>query len=103
MTTRLNRFIQRMRELTGEKLTALMGLIFEIDGLRESFLRQEGNKAPGVDGIRKQDYEEGLDERLEALSARIRRNAYKPLPARRSYIEKDNGSKRPLGIPTMYA
>jgi len=101
MTTRLNRFIQRLRELTGEKLTALMGLIFEIDGLRESFLRQDANKAPGVDGIRKQDYAEGLDERLAALSQRLRRNAYRPLPARRSDIEKDNGSKRPLDIPTV--
>ena len=101
MTTRLNRFIQRMRELRDEKLTALMGLIFDVDGLRESFQRQPANKAPGVDGIRKQDYEEGLDERLRALSARIRRHAYKPLPARRSYIEKENASLRPLGIPSF--
>ena len=101
MTTRLNRFMQRVRELGGEKLTALMGLIFEPEGLRESFLRQDGGKAPGVDGIRKKDYAHGLDERLTALSARLRRNAYKPLPARRSYIEKDNGSKRPLGIPSF--
>lgn len=101
MTTRLNRFMQRLRELTGEKLTALMGLIFDLDGLRESFLRQDANKAPGVDGIRKQDYAERLDERLAALSERLRRKAYRPLPARRSYIEKDNGSKRPLGIPSF--
>jgi group II intron reverse transcriptase/maturase len=46
-------------------------------------------------------YAEGLDERLVALSQRLRRNAYRPLPARRSYIEKDNGSKRPLGIPSF--
>jgi retron-type reverse transcriptase len=92
MKTRLNRFIQRVRELGEEKLTALMGLIFDIEGLRESFGRQDGSKAPGVDGIRKKDCAQGLEGRLAALSQRLRRKAYRPLPARRSYIEKDNGS-----------
>jgi len=59
MTTRLNRFIQRARELVGEQMTALMGLIWEVEGLRESFQRQDGKKAPGVDGMRKDDYREG--------------------------------------------
>ncbi|MGA7978719.1 MAG: hypothetical protein WCA32_00645 [Chromatiaceae bacterium] len=56
MTTRLSRFIQRARELVGEKMTSVMGLVFEIEGLRESFQRQDGKKAPGVDGMRKSAY-----------------------------------------------
>jgi hypothetical protein len=44
MTTKLNRFIQRARELVGEQMTALMGLIWEVEGLRESFQRQDGRK-----------------------------------------------------------
>lgn len=83
MTTRLNRFIQRARELVGEQMTALMGLIWEVEGLRESFQRQDGKKAPGVDGMRKDDYKDGLDERLMALSGKLRRLAYRPQPVRR--------------------
>ena len=101
MTTRLNRFIQRARELVGEQMTALMGLIWEVEGLRESFQRQDGKKAPGVDGMRKDDYKDGLDERLMALSGKLRRLAYRPQPVRRCYIEKEDGRKRPLGIPSF--
>jgi hypothetical protein len=38
-----------------------------------SFERQKGNKAPGVDGVRKDDYAEGLAQRLDDLSAQLRR------------------------------
>ena len=64
MTTRLARFTQRARELGRERFTSLMGLLFDPEGLRASFERQNGSKAPGVDGIRKEDYAEGLEERL---------------------------------------
>jgi len=78
-----------------------MGLLFDPEGLRESFERQNGKKAPGVDGIRKEQYGEGLDERLGDLSGRIRRLGYRPKPARRTYIPKGDGRYRPLGIPSF--
>jgi RNA-directed DNA polymerase len=37
------------------RFTSLMGLLFDPAGLSESFGRQDGCKAPGVDGIRKDD------------------------------------------------
>ena len=52
MTTRLAPFTQRARELRRERFTSLMGLLFDLEGLRASFERQDGRKAPGVDGIR---------------------------------------------------
>ena len=55
MTTRLICFTRRAQE-TGVRFNALMGLLAEPEGLRESFESQPGNKAPGVDGIRKQEY-----------------------------------------------
>jgi hypothetical protein len=33
------------------RFNALMGLVFDPEGLRESFERQDGKKAPGVDGM----------------------------------------------------
>ena len=52
MTTRLTRLTQKVRELRGERLTSLMGMLFDPEGLRSSFERQEERKAPGVDGVR---------------------------------------------------
>ncbi len=76
-----------------------MGMLCDPAGLRESFEGQPGNKAPGVDGVRKADYGEGLEARLDELSGRLRRMAYRPRPARRVYIPKASGGWRPLGIP----
>jgi group II intron reverse transcriptase/maturase len=78
-----------------------MGMVYDPEGLRESFERQDGRKAPGVDGMRKEEYGEGLEERLAELSARIRRLGYRPKPVRRTYIPKGDGRYRALGVPSF--
>lgn len=52
MTTQLERFTLKARNEPRLRFNALMGLLFDPKGLRESFERQNGKKAPGVDGIR---------------------------------------------------
>ncbi|MFZ0789523.1 MAG: reverse transcriptase domain-containing protein [Chromatiaceae bacterium] len=99
MATRLTRFTQKAREEPRERLTALMGLVFDPEGLHASFERQNGRKAPGVDGVRKADYAVGLDDRIDDLSGRLRRMGYRPNPSRRAYIPKGGGRYRPLGVP----
>ena len=101
MTKRHIRFIQRARELVGELFTSLMGMLFAPEELHASFKRQANNKAPGVDGERKADYAVGLDERVADLSNRLRRLGYRPKPARRTYVPKANGGRRPLGAPSF--
>jgi group II intron reverse transcriptase/maturase len=101
VTTKLERFTLKAREEPHTRFTALMGLLWDPDGLRESFGRQDGSKAPGLDGVRKADYAEGVQARLEDLSARIRRLGYRPQPARRTYIPKADGRMRPLGVPSF--
>ncbi len=101
MTTRLIRLTQKVRELRGERLTSLMGMLFDPEGLRSSFERQEERKAPGVDGVRKADYREGLEERIQELSRRVRSLGYRPKPVRRVYLPKGEGRYRPLGIPSF--
>ena len=78
MTTRLSRFTQRARAEPRCRFNALMGLTYDPEGLHASFERQSGKKAPGVDGIRKADYEQGLDARIADLSNRVRRLGYRP-------------------------
>jgi group II intron reverse transcriptase/maturase len=101
VTTKLERFTLKAREEPQTRFTALMGLLWDPDGLRASFGRQDGRKAPGVDGVTKADYAEGVQARLEDLSARIRRLGYRPQPARRTYIPKGDGRMRPLGVPAF--
>jgi group II intron reverse transcriptase/maturase len=99
MTTELVCFTQWARDAPQKRYTSLMGMLCDPAGLRQSFDRQPGNKAAGVDGMKKADYGEGVEERLADLSAQLRRLAYRPQPARRTYIPKANGGRRPLGIP----
>ena len=101
MTTELTRFTQWAREQPQQRYTALMGMLTDERGLAESVDRQKANKAKGVDGISKGQYESNLDANLADLSARLRRMGYQPKPARRVYIPKANGGQRPLGIPSF--
>jgi RNA-directed DNA polymerase len=47
--THLAPFTRMVGEQPQRRLTALMGLLADPQGLRESFKRQNGRKAPGVD------------------------------------------------------
>jgi group II intron reverse transcriptase/maturase len=59
------------------------------------------NKAPGIDGVSFTEYGENLGENLEGLVARMKAKSYRPQPARRVYIPKDEHATRPLGIPAQ--
>jgi RNA-directed DNA polymerase len=97
--TKLIRFTEKARVQPTLRFNALMGLLFDPEGLHASFERQNGRKAPEVDGIRKVDYAESVDERLADLSQRLRQLGYRPQPVRRAYIPKGKGRRRALGIP----
>jgi RNA-directed DNA polymerase len=101
MTTELARFTQWAAEQPQKRYTALMGMLSDVRGLAESVHCQPAEKAVGVDGISKADYERELQSNLVDLSARLRRMGYRPKPARRVYIPKSNGGQRPLGIPSF--
>lgn len=57
-----------------------------------------GNMTPGSDG----KTIDGMSiERIGHLIAALKDESYMPTPARRVYIPKKNGKKRPLGIPSI--
>jgi RNA-directed DNA polymerase len=102
MATDLIRFTQWARESPQRQYTALMGMLYDPEGLNASFERQAANKAPGADGMRKAEYADGAAERLADLSARLRRLGYRPKPVRRVYIPKASGKgRRALGVPSF--
>ena len=56
------------------------------------------NMTPGTDG---KTIDEMSLERIERLIVSLKDESYQPHPARRVYIPKKNGKKRPLGIPSF--
>ena len=59
---------------------------------------KQGNMTPGTDG---QTIDQMSIQRISSLIDKIKDETYKPFPAKRVYIPKKNGGKRPLGIPSF--
>ena len=91
---------QVARERKQEKFTNLLHHL-TIDLLRSSFRRLKKEAAPGVDGIRWAEYENGLEARLIELKDRVHRGVYRAQPSRRIYIPKADGRQRPIGIAAL--
>lgn len=57
----------------------------------------KGAMTPGVDG---QTFDGFSPDKVRSIIERLANGTYRPQPARRVYIPKANGQKRPLGVPT---
>jgi len=69
--------------------------------LKQCYYELGRDRACGIDGVSWKAYGERLDENLEDLVARLKAKRYKPQPARRVYIPKDEHTTRPLGLPAI--
>ena len=71
--------------------------------LREAYKRSKTKAGkPGVDGVSFADIEaKGVGEFIEEIIQELEARSYKPSAVLRVEIEKENGGKRPLGIPTI--
>jgi group II intron reverse transcriptase/maturase len=96
----LERVRQAARQGKKERFTSLLHHV-DPAMLRTAFYAMKRDAAPGVDGITWETYEKDLDRRIEDLHARVKRGAYRALPSRRSYIPKEDGSKRPLAVAAL--
>jgi group II intron reverse transcriptase/maturase len=99
VATDLTRISEKARKEPKLVFTSLYHHIYDVDNLRACYEALDADKAPGADGVTKQEYGKNLEENLRDLSARLRRMGYRPGPKRRSYVPKPGSEKgRPLGI-----
>src|SRR5229473_5270205 len=100
VTQALDRVRKAARQRKKEQFTSLLHHM-NVDLLRTAFYALKRKAAPGVDGMMWTDYEADLEPRLEDLHRRVHRGAYRPQPARRTYIPKADGKQRPLAIAAL--
>jgi RNA-directed DNA polymerase len=85
------------------KYYILIDKIYRMENLRQAYRHvRSNNGAPGVDGETVQEFGNRLEERLQQIHRELVDGAYQPSPVRRTEIDKEDGSERPLGIPTVY-
>ena len=61
---------------------------------------KEGNMTPGVDG--KTIDGMGMELIIEMVDL-LKSSRYKPTPVSRTYVPKEDGRERPIGIPMYYS
>jgi RNA-directed DNA polymerase len=87
----------------GYRFYLLYDKVYREDVLAFAYQRCKANGgAAGVDGQKFEDIEaDGVERWLAKLTEELRNRTYRPQAVRRVYIPKPDGTKRPLGIPTI--
>ncbi len=85
-----------------KKWYSLIDKVYRPDNLGKAERAVRANKgAPGIDGETVEAYGQNQRERLTKLHHELKTGTYQPQPVLRVEIPKPDGSKRPLGIPTV--
>jgi len=98
--TKLALISEKARKEPKFQFTSLAHLLDE-RFLKECYFGLGRERASGIDGVSWKEYGERLDENLGNLVSRMKVKRYKPQPARRVYIPKNEHEKRPLGLPAL--
>jgi len=93
----------KAKQEKGAKFYVLYDKVFLKHILEEAYKRSKTKGgSPGIDKQTFSDVEKyGREKFLAELSEELRKRTYKPQAVKRVWIEKENGGKRPLGIPTI--
>jgi len=98
-----NRLWAAAKQSESRRFHALYDRIYRPDILWEAWERVRANRgAAGVDGLTLAAVEDyGVHRMLDELAGSLRAGTYHPAPVGRVEMDKPDGSKRPLGIPTV--
>lgn len=75
--------------------------LLNVEFLRGCYKSLGKERACGIDGRSWHEYGEQRDANLVDLVERLKAKRYRPLPAKRAYIPKNEQEMRPLGLPAI--
>jgi group II intron reverse transcriptase/maturase len=76
--------------------------MLSLQALYEAFKQVKKNRGvPGIDGQSVDDFAQNLENELNQLLLELHEKRYQAQPVKRVEIDKDDGGKRLLGIPTV--
>lgn len=84
-----------------ERVFTTLHHLIDVEFLREAYRRTRKDAAAGIDGVTAKEYAECLEDNLQSLYQRYKAGRYTAPPIRRVWIEKEDGSQRPIGIPAL--
>ncbi len=100
VSQKLHQLSEQAREHPEWVFTTLHHLI-DVEFLREAYYRTSKSAAAGVDRVTAKEYAINLEANLDDLYHRYRDASYKAPPVKRVWIEKEDKSQRPIGIPAF--
>jgi RNA-directed DNA polymerase len=96
----LRRVQEKARAHPEERFTSLAHYL-TVERLERAYQGVDPAAAPGIDGVSKQGYGRKLKQNLRDLQERLRSGRYRASPVLRGWIDKADGGRRPLGLPTV--
>ena len=99
-SSKLTLISERARKDPKFQFTSLAHLLNE-GFLKECYFDLGRDRAGGINGVSWKEYGENLDENISNLVSRLKSKRYRPLPAKRIYVPKNEHEKRPIGLPAL--
>jgi RNA-directed DNA polymerase len=96
----LSRIAAQAKQDAGRKFHSIAHFLTK-EALWEAFERLRKDAAAGVDGVTYAQYAEHLIGNISMLHEKLKSMAYRAQPLRRIYIDKEDGRKRPISIPSL--
>ena len=100
VSLKLYHLSEQAKQYPDRIFTTLHHLI-DVDFLREAYRRTNKQASAGVDKVSAQEYGANLEENLIDLHRRYKEGSYVAPFVKRVWIEKEDKSQRPIGIPAF--
>lgn len=84
-----------------KNLYSLMHWDYWIRCAATAVLARPGSSTAGIDGITRDSFKKNYEREIRLLIDSLKEKTYQPQPVRKVYVSKENGKRRPLGIPVL--